>query len=516
MKRLKTLAMYLPQFHRLPENDEWWGEGFTEWTAVKTAEKLFVNHNQPREPLNDHYYDLMSKDTMQWQAELAEKYGIDGFCFYHYYFKNGRKILEKPAENLLKWKDIDMPFCFCWANQTWARTWSNIKEANSWSEKFENPEQMERPILLEQNYGGQEQWVKHFEYLLPFFEDQRYIRINNKPVFLFYKPEDIGQLGKMIACWQELGHERGLEGIYMIGVNTSYKLQGLDAILLQGPLAFMRPHIIGKMVSEKWDNGVRAYDYQSVWENGVEAEEVSGIKTFFGAFVDYDDTPRRGKLGMYMSGSAPQCFEKNLFQIAVKNMVLDNPFLFINAWNEWGEGNYLEPDKKYGYGYLDAVKHVMNQCNAEGFEPQIEWDKISRRKTVNIDEEKKALISELNKYRGYYKMLDRWLLLKEKGQGIESYFINKGYKRIVIYGFAALGQHVYEELKDGQTCVVGALDRRQGLKCEGLKIFTPEEKIPKCDAIVVTAVYDFDAIAQKLREKTDIPIVSLQDVIFYQ
>ena len=125
-KELRALAMYLPQFHRVPENDAWWGEGFTEWTAVKKAVPLFEGHEQPRTPLNSNYYDLMDKGTMEWQADLAKKYGIDGFCFYHYWFRDGRRILEKPAENLLQWKDIDMPFCFCWDPVSWARTWTKL------------------------------------------------------------------------------------------------------------------------------------------------------------------------------------------------------------------------------------------------------------------------------------------------------------------------------------------------------------------------------------------------------
>ena len=140
MDRIRTLAMYLPQFHKTRENDEWWGSGFTDWTTVRSAEKLFGGHNQRREPLNDYYYDLLEKSTMQWQAKTAAEYGINGFCFYHYYFKRGRRVLEKPAENLLEWTDISMPFCFCWANETWARTWSNVTYANAWSEKFERKE----------------------------------------------------------------------------------------------------------------------------------------------------------------------------------------------------------------------------------------------------------------------------------------------------------------------------------------------------------------------------------------
>lgn len=514
MKRLKALAMYLPQFHRLPENDAWWGEGFTEWTAVKKAEKLFEGQHQIREPLNENYYDLMKKETMEWQADLAKKYGVDGFCFYHYYFKNGRQILEKPAENLLQWKDIDMPFCFCWANEAWARSWSNISNINTWSEKFEKKNHDEKTILLEQDYGEKEDWIKHFEYLFPFFEDHRYIKVDGKPVFMFYKPEEINVLSEMIMCWQTLIKERGYEGIYTIGVNISKKIENLDAILYQGPAAYRLPHILGKKVPETWEFGIRAYEYSAIWENAIGAASNVDGKVYYGGFVDYDDTPRRGKLGSCTLNVTPQIFETYLYKLAVKNIALDNEFLFINAWNEWGEGNYLEPDKKNGYQFLEAVQRVMRQCNSADFDAKIIWRDIEKKYKHCVDDiEKQALISDLNKFRNYYKLLDRWLLLKEQNQKIEQYFIENGYQRVVIYGFAALGKHLYEELRDSSVEVVCALDRRQGLNQEGITVQSVEQGIPDCDVIVVTATYDYEQIAKKLKEVSNVAVVSLQDVI---
>ena len=196
---MKVLAMYLPQFHRVDENDEWWGEGYTEWTAVKKGEKLFPGHEQPRVPMKHNYYDLLKKETMQWQTELMKKYKVYGMCFYHYYFQKGRKILEKPAENLLKWKDIDMPFCFSWANETWARTWSKLTGTNTWNSREEKAHEIgDDGILLKQEYGGEEDWENHFYYLQPFFEDIRYIRVENKPVFIIYKPDEISCLLQMM------------------------------------------------------------------------------------------------------------------------------------------------------------------------------------------------------------------------------------------------------------------------------------------------------------------------------
>ena len=514
MKRLKAIAMYLPQFHRLPENDRWWGEGFTEWTAVRAAEKLFEGHNQVREPLEDNYYDLLQKDTMRWQAELAEKYGIDGFCFYHYYFKDGRRIMEKPAENLLGWKDIAMPFCFCWANETWARTWSNISSANTWSEKFENAGETGSNILLEQNYGDRAQWEAHFEYLWPFFADERYIRVEGKPVFLFYKPEDISVLQEMLSCWNGMAEERGCPGIYAIGVNAPGRSEGLDAILYQGPNAYRLPHIAGKKARESWAEGIKTCSYENLWENARAVPPVEGRKTYFGGFVDYDDTPRRGRLGMCLLGVSAESFERNLYSLAVKNIAQGNELYFINAWNEWGEGNYLEPDKKNGYGFLSAVKRVMDRCNAEDFDGAAVWRGLRGDCGNEEEDEKGELLRELNKFKLYYRLLDRWLFLKEQGKSTAGFFAEKGYRRVAVYGMAALGRHLYEELQDSPVEVVYAIDRRQGLQYKELKIQSPQEPLKACDVIVVTAFAEMEEIAAELRSRTDIPVVSLQDVIF--
>ncbi len=219
---MKVLAMYLPQFHRVKENDEWWGEGFTEWVSVKDAEPFFDGHYQPRIPQDQNYYDLMDKDTMVWQSSLMKKYKIDGVCMYHYWFKHGRQILEKPAQNLLQWKEIDMPFCFCWANETWARSWSRIQNKNVWSAVREQDKNEDKNgILLEQDYGNEAQWRQHFEYLLPFFKDERYIKVEDKPLFLIYKESEISCLPEMLECWKKLAEMNGLKGIYIIGAGEN-------------------------------------------------------------------------------------------------------------------------------------------------------------------------------------------------------------------------------------------------------------------------------------------------------
>lgn len=515
MNRLKLIGMYLPQFHRVPENDEWWGEGFTEWTAVKSAEKQFEGHNQPRVPLHDNYYNLLEKETMEWQAKLANEHGIYGFCFYHYYFKHGRKILEQPAENLLKWKDINTHFCFCWANETWARTWSNISGANTWSEKFEKETKDDNGILLEQDYGREMEWKKHFEYLLPFFKDSRYIKIENKPVFAFYKPDDIPVINEMLALWEILSSKEGFDGIYSIAVN-SFAHTDMSAVLLQGPRAYKDAKVAGKTVAEEWDKKMRCTDYEKVWKNAVECDGLNRQKVYYGGFVDYDDSPRRGNLGSFMKNAGPEIFEKYAYQLAVKNIVNKNELFFINAWNEWGEGNYLEPDEKNGYAYLEALKRITERCNEEEFDSKHEWEKI--KKEINIEEMNKneELLNEIKRYQRCYYLLDRWMLLREQNMGLEKYFKTRHYNKIIIYGFAAIGKHLFSELKETSVQIVCALDRRSEMKYPDIEILSPNaiDKLPQADVIVVTVIRDAEKIARELRERTGKAVVTLESIIF--
>ena len=249
---MKTIVMYLPQFHRTVENDEWWGNGFTEWTTVKNAKPIFDGQIQPREPLDDNYYNLLKKETMEWQASLAEKYKIHGFCFYHYWFKDGRRVLEKPAENLLKWKDINMKFSFCWANESWARTWSREIFKNSWSNKFEKKSgtDKESDILLEQKYGREKDWREHFDYLINFFNDERYIRIEDKPIFNIYKPDQISCLDEMLEMWNKWAIEEGLKGIYIILHNQlQIESDNVSAYNIHEP-AYIRS-LLGEKLLEK-------------------------------------------------------------------------------------------------------------------------------------------------------------------------------------------------------------------------------------------------------------------------
>lgn len=374
---IKTIAYYLPQFHAIPENDRAWGKGFTEWTNTKKAEPLFEGHQQPKTPLNDNYYNLLDDSVKVWQANLAQRYGVFGFCYYHYWFKNGKMLLEKPAEQMLANKNITIPFCFSWANENWSKLWDGGN----------------KELIAEQDYGSEEDWIAHFQYLLPFFKDERYITLNGEPVFLIYKPEEIPEVEKMLACWRKEAEKAGLKGICFMIQNPhwffqpSYNLGSFSyqikfhpffAMAYKGKsmemLEFSRKafqvlkklHLnhFAEVVLEK----ARRYrhqgdadqqkrlDYDEMWS--VILSSASRPEFIEGAFVDWDNTARKKNGYMFLNAS-PEKFGKymgQLFEKIRKNG--QQPVVFLNAWNEWCEGAYLEPDTVNEYKYLEALKVI--------------------------------------------------------------------------------------------------------------------------------------------------------------
>lgn len=358
----KILAMYLPQFHEFEQNNKWWGKGFTEWTNLKKAKSLFRGHRQPRVPLKQNYYNLLDKKTIYQQAELAKKYGIYGFCIYHYWFQD-TQIMEKPAEILLENKDIDIKFCFSWANHTWTKA----------------PGKKETQVLIRQTYGEKKNWIDHFKYLNKFFKDSRYIKINNKPILVIYNVVDIGCWREMSRCWYELAQKKGWNGIYYISTLKSSKdigiaeRMGLDAQFEYQPTFGTRRdgmkldygfwyHFKYNVLNLKIYNYVTRFRYENVWKSIMKKEYKGDMKTFLGAFNDWDTTARWGHKGNVVVGSSPYKFEK-YFEIQwKKSNERSNEFLFITAWNEWSEGAYLEPDEEIGYGYLEAVGRVVGCC----------------------------------------------------------------------------------------------------------------------------------------------------------
>lgn len=366
----KMIAMYLPQYHETPENNKWWGEGFTDWVSVKQSSSLFKDHNQPRVPLNNNYYDLSNVENIRWQAEIAQKYGIYGFAFYHYWFSSEQRTLTRPAELLLEHKDIAMPFCFAWDNVSWIRTWSKFKKkSNAWSPKIdeqkEESDNSDNGVLAKFDYGEQKDWKIHFDYLLPFFKDERYIKIDNKPVFIIWTYNQKPILTQMCAYWRVLAKENGFDDMYFIGRVVPYdRVKCFDRQFNYEPQfsGWLNKNLFNRIWNKLLDNHGRTelvqYDYDIVWKRIIRFAK-QHRKVMYGGFVDYDDTPRRGNKGKVVCGATPEKFKtylKQLFEISCKTK---KEFLFLTAWNEWGESAYLEPDTLNGFQYLQAVKEVI-------------------------------------------------------------------------------------------------------------------------------------------------------------
>lgn len=370
---MKKIALYLPQFHAIPENDAWWGEGFTEWTNVSKSKPQFIKHVQPEIPYGKNYYNLLDENVQENQAKMAKKYGVDGFCYYHYWFE-GKLLLEKPMENMLKNPKVDIPFCICWANETWARTWDG----------------KEQDILIKQNYNEtKDDWKAHFNYFLPFFKDDRYIKHDGKPMLLIYKPHLILNCKEMLEYWNKLAIEAGFNGMYMGFQHHSAFDHDMDTLGFDFGVEFEPFYTVREINKEQsqsggkfkyaikhpgwaWRNfvrkikkGPRIYDYDMVWRRILKrTPERKNVMP--GAFAGWDNTPRKGQNADVFFESTPQKFEK-YFEAQLKHAkeVYDAEYIFINAWNEWAEGAHLEPDEHNGFGYLEAFKKAAENRRNE-------------------------------------------------------------------------------------------------------------------------------------------------------
>ena len=374
---MKIIPLYLPQFHTIPENDEWWGKGFTEWVNVKGAKPLFEGHNQPRVPLNDNYYDLSDIETLKWQCKIAKEHGIYGFCMYHYWF-NGKLLLEKPMEMLLAHPEIDIRYCISWANHDWTDGWKASDRAPR--------------VLIAHNFNDEQDWAKHFNYMLPFFKDPRYMREDNKPIMVIYIPNLIKKLDKMLALWTQMAIDAGLEGLtyiyqsasssfdnswnhslfkYGVEMHPGYvnmyfnkKNKGIFPKLMKYSREIKR--LLGikrSLLVEKKKTEVTRCDYDETWQNilKIKPGERNMIPC---AFVDWDNTPRHSIRGSVYEGATPEKFRKYFAQLVENTKkYYDTDMIFVFAWNEWAEGGYLEPDTKNGWGYLEVIKDVIGKNN---------------------------------------------------------------------------------------------------------------------------------------------------------
>ena len=380
MNPVKLLALYFPQFHAIPENDAWWGRGFTDWVNVRRAKPLFRGHYQPRVPLADRYYDQSLKPTLAWQISLAKEYGLHGFCHYHYWF-DGKQLLETPTNTVLESRDLDFPFCLAWANETWSRRWDG-RDHHILQEQTHRPD----PAL----------WQRHFDYLFRAWSDDRAIKVDGKPVFLVYRAHRIQQIGRMFDAWREAAHRRGLPGLYLISMKqyefpVPEVLKHFDATMQFQPFeALYSPDFEGatqasrvlepfRMLPEraqdvlrairyKFFSGLTFYDYDMVWKHMLKVEREAGIPAFPGAFVDWDNTARYVKRARIFRGASPERFAywfRQLVEVTARRPAPEH-FIFLNAWNEWAEGTYLEPDERHGHAYLEAVRDCLVSAGARG------------------------------------------------------------------------------------------------------------------------------------------------------
>lgn len=348
----KVLALYLPQFHQIPENDEWWGEGFTEWNVVKNAKKLSKYSNQPRVPLNGNYYDLSKAECIRQQAQIANKYNVDGFVIYSYY-SNGKLLLEKPAKLLLENKDIKIEYCFSWANHDWRRNWF----------------QYNKELLRAQEYANNDEQIReHFEFLLDYFKDERYIKVDNKPVIFIYNYASIKNLERYIKIWTESARREGFNGVYFVqtlgGQTMKWNKNLFDACFdfepsytsLNMTLACGLNSIKRRLVKYfKPKKVINYFDYSQVCNNMLK-RVYSDPNHCYGIFTEWDNTPRHGINGTVYKNFSLEEFERQVRGQIKKARENKSPFVVIDAWNEWGEGAFLEPDELLGFGKLEIIK----------------------------------------------------------------------------------------------------------------------------------------------------------------
>ena len=351
-RRARIIAFYLPQYHPIPENDAWWGRGFTEWTNVAKATPLFAGHTQPRLPADLGFYDLRVPEVRESQAELARVHGVEGFCYWHYWFA-GKRLLERPFLEVLRSGRPSLPFCLGWANDSWSGIWHGC------------PDQ----LLMEQTYPGEDDDRAHFEFVREAFSDPRYICVDGKPLFLIYKPYQLREPERFIGRWQKWAVEAGLPGVYFVAhvnsLNWEAAAKGFDAVVPHNPGVTTWFHFHPNPGSPDPSPLVRGRQ-PDIMEYADYARHAlpplpTDIDSFPCALPNWDNTPRCGRAGMVLTGSTPQLFEAHLNAAIdqVRDRVPDKRIVFVKSWNEWAEGNYLEPDAEFGQAYLEACRRAV-------------------------------------------------------------------------------------------------------------------------------------------------------------
>lgn len=343
----RLIAFYLPQFYPIPENDTWWGRGFTEWTNTAKARRLYPGHYQPHVPADLGYYDLRVPETRAAQADLARNFGIEAFCYYHYWFA-GRRLLERTFDEVLASKQPDFPFLLCWANQTWTGTWHGAPDR----------------VLVEQTYPGVDDHRRHFESLLPAFHDPRYVRVDGKPVFIVYRPTELPDPAQTIEFWRTLARQAGLVDLHFVAVGyTEWALEhGFDGAILNQLFITPGPEQLLEFRLFRLLHRLGLPSIQRYRHNVLGLPKRLDERVYPTVIPNWDNTPRSGARGFVMHGSTPELFREQLARaLASKRGVRrEHRLVFIKSWNEWAEGNHLEPDLKFGLRYLETVLHCLN------------------------------------------------------------------------------------------------------------------------------------------------------------
>lgn len=360
MKYPIIIANYLPQFYPTTENDKWWGNGFTEWTNVAKAKPLYKGHYQPKVPADLGFYDLRNADSREKQAELAREAGVDAFCYWHYWLGEGRRLLEIPFNEVLRLGKPDFPFCLGWANHDWQRKdWSSdasifIKET-----------------LIKQEYNGKKDILRHFDDMLPAFKDKRYFKINGKLVFKIFKPDDLPDTKMFMDTWNELAKINELPEFYFVActvdknkieeyIKQGYDLVNLSMLNYAFNERYDKVNIIKRLLFSKVLRRTNNMNYSEAIE--IFDDSLNSNENVSPTIIpNWDHTPRSGNFGNVLNNSTPKLFEKHLNQIFNRIRNKDNKIIFLKSWNEWGEGNYMEPDLKYGKKYIETLSNCFKK-----------------------------------------------------------------------------------------------------------------------------------------------------------
>ena len=347
MVKPKIIAHYLPQYHPIPENDEWWGKGFTEWTNVAKAKPLYKGHQQPVLPADLGFYDLRLPESREAQAELAKYAGIYGFCYWHYWFGDGKQLLERPFNEVLNSGKPNFPFCLGWANETWSGIWHGD----------------DKRILVEQKYLGEKDQDAHFAFLLKAFEDHRYIKFNNKPLLYIYRPQQLPNTKTYLNYWNEKAKKAGFNGIHYIASVYYEKVfeDGFNAFVDTVPFIPSQKTKISNRILRKFFNLPMVKLYKD-FVNAKHFKRTLLKNEYPSILPGWDNTPRSGARGIIYEGSTSALFEKHVKIVLnqCKNWD-DEGYIFLKSWNEWAEGNILEPDQKNGMAYIESLRSALHE-----------------------------------------------------------------------------------------------------------------------------------------------------------